>query len=99
MTTVVEGGPLGEHKGINAPGVPLPASAMTAEGRGRTCASASRWASTWWPLSFVQTAEDLRQARRVMVERRARPDVPLVAKLERPQALEHLEEISARAMP
>src|SRR5262249_17746764 len=30
-TTVVEGGELGEHKGINAPGVPLPASAVTAK--------------------------------------------------------------------
>ena len=29
QTTVVEGGELGEHKGINAPGVPLPASAIT----------------------------------------------------------------------
>src|SRR5438094_942011 len=28
-TTVVEGGQIGEHKGINAPGVPLPASAIT----------------------------------------------------------------------
>jgi pyruvate kinase len=28
-TTVVEGGEIGEHKGINAPGVPLPASAIT----------------------------------------------------------------------
>ena len=30
QTTVVEGGEIGEHKGINAPGVPLPASAITA---------------------------------------------------------------------
>jgi pyruvate kinase len=28
-TTVVDGGEIGEHKGINAPGVPLPASAIT----------------------------------------------------------------------
>ncbi|MBW8866839.1 MAG: hypothetical protein JF610_05805 [Acidobacteria bacterium] len=31
QTTVVEGGQIGEHKGINAPGVPLPASAITAK--------------------------------------------------------------------
>ena len=35
VTTVVDGGSLGEHKGINAPGVVLPASAVTLEGRGR----------------------------------------------------------------
>ena len=43
-------------------------------------------------LSFVQTAADLRQARELMAAAGA-PDVPLVAKLERPQALEHLDEI------
>ena len=43
-------------------------------------------------LSFVQSAADLRQARQLMAEAGA-ADVPLVAKLERPQALEHLDEI------
>src|SRR5581483_9706613 len=43
-------------------------------------------------LSFVQTASDLRQARQLMIDGGG-ADVPLVAKLERPQALEHLDEI------
>ena len=43
-------------------------------------------------LSFVQTAADLRQARQLMAEDGG-ADVPLIAKLERPQALEHLDEI------
>ena len=43
-------------------------------------------------LSFVQTAADVQQARRIMDEAQA-GGVPLIAKLERPQALEHLEEI------
>src|SRR5262249_51173121 len=45
-------------------------------------------------LSFVQSAADLEQARQLMVEFGG-ADVPLVAKLERPQALEHLNEILA----
>jgi pyruvate kinase len=43
-------------------------------------------------LSFVQSAADLRQARRLIVEGDGQ-GVPLIAKLERPEALEHLEEI------
>jgi pyruvate kinase len=43
-------------------------------------------------VSFVQTADDLRQARGLMAAANA-ADVPLIAKLERPQALERLEEI------
>ena len=91
QTTVVEGGKLGEHKGINAPGVPLPASAVTAKDvddlKFGLAAGVDLVA-----LSFVQSAADLRQARQLMVEN-GRGDVPLVAKLERPQALEHLDEI------
>ena len=91
VTTVVEGGPLGEHKGINAPGVPLPASALTPKDA-EDLRFGLQLGVDMVALSFVQTAEDLRQTRRVMVEG-GRPDVPLVAKLERPQAIEHLEEI------
>ncbi len=45
-------------------------------------------------LSFVQTAADVQQARRIMDDAGA-AGVPLIAKLERPLALEHLEEILA----
>ena len=44
VTVVVNGGPLGQHKGINAPGVALPASALT-EKDAPTCGSGSRSAS------------------------------------------------------
>jgi pyruvate kinase len=90
-TTVVEGGAIGEHKGINAPGVPLPTSAVTPKdvddlkfgiGLGVDLIA----------LSFVQSAADLKHARQLLAEFGA-PDVPLVAKLERPQALEQLDEI------
>src|SRR5262245_1815352 len=91
LTTVIEGGMLGEHKGINAPGVPLPASAITAKdvdvlkfGLGLGVDMVA--------VSFVQTAADLEQARKLMADDGA-TEVPLVAKLERPQALEHLEAI------
>ena len=90
-TTVVEGGELGEHKGINAPGVPLPASAITAKDVDDLRFGLSLGVDMV-ALSFVQSAADLRQARQLMAAADG-GDVPLIAKLERPQALEHLDEI------
>jgi pyruvate kinase len=90
-TTVVDGGLLGERKGINAPGVPLPASAITPKDVEDLAFGLSIGVDIV-ALSFVQTAADLRQARQLMIEHGG-ADVPLVAKLERPQALEHLDEI------
>ncbi len=94
VTTVIEGGRLGQLKGINAPGIPLPASAVT-----RKDADDLRFGLALGvdmvALSFVQTAMDMRQARQIMTD--AGRHVPLVAKLERPQALEHLGEIMAHS--
>ncbi len=92
-TTVVDGGEIGEHKGINAPGVPLPASAITAKDV-EDLRFGLALGVDMVAVSFVQSAADLKQARQLMAEANA-ADVPLVAKLERPQALEHLDEILA----
>jgi len=93
QTTVVEGGTIGEHKGINAPGVPLPASAITPKDAEDLRFGVSLGVDMI-AVSFVQTADDLHQARQLMTAAGA-ADVPLVAKLERPQALEHLDDILA----
>ena len=90
-TTVVEGGGIGEHKGINAPGVPLPTSAITPKDVEDLKLGLSLGVAMV-ALSFVQTADDVQAARRIMVEAHA-ADIPLIAKLERPLAIEHLEEI------
>src|SRR2546423_721219 len=60
-TTVVEGGAIGEHKGINAPGVPLPASAVTAKDADDLRFGLSLGVDMI-AVSFVQTAADLRLA-------------------------------------
>jgi pyruvate kinase len=93
QTTVVDGGLLGEHQGINAPGVPLPTSAITPKDIDDLRFGLSLGVDMV-ALSFVQTAADLRQGRQLLADANA-PDVPLIAKLERPQALEHLDEIIA----
>jgi pyruvate kinase len=93
QTTIVEGGELGEHKGINAPGVELPASAITRKDVDDLRTGVSLGVDMV-AISFVQSAADLHEARRLLTEAHA-GDTPIVAKLERPQALEHLDEILA----
>jgi pyruvate kinase len=90
-TTVVDGGMLGEHKGINAPGVALPSSGLTAKDaedlRFGVAAGVDLVA-----MSFVQTAADLRQLKDALREAGA-PELPVVAKLERPEAVTRLAEV------
>jgi pyruvate kinase len=90
-TVVVHGGPLGEHKGINAPGVPLPPAGLTAKDA-EDLAFGVRAGVDFIALSFVQSVEDLRQAREAAASAGA-PHLPIVAKLERPEALARLDEI------
>jgi pyruvate kinase len=93
QTTVVDGGEIGEHKGINAPGVPLPTSAITKKDVADLQFGLSLGVDMV-AVSFVQTAADLRRARDVLTDAGA-GDMPLMAKLERPQALDSLDEILA----
>jgi pyruvate kinase len=89
-TTVIDGGVLGERKGINAPGVPLATSAITAKDIADLDFGLALGVDMV-AVSFVQSAADLEHARRVMGPSGA--DVPLVAKLERPQAVEQIDGI------
>jgi pyruvate kinase len=95
QTTVVHGSSLGEHKGITAPGVALPSEGLTAKDdadlRFGIAAGVDMVA-----LSFVQHVADVRAARAVL-EALGTPATPLVAKLERPQAIDHLDAILAEA--
>jgi pyruvate kinase len=91
-TQIIEGGMLGEHKGINAPGVPLPTSAITLKDMDDLQFGLSLGVDLV-ALSFVQTAADLRRARQIVEDNQG--DVPLIAKIERPQALQALDDILA----
>ena len=79
------GGVLGEHKGINAPGVPLPESGLTDKDKA-DLAFGVRAGVDFVAMSLVLSAADLRQARAALREAGA-ADLPLVAKLERPEAI------------
>jgi pyruvate kinase len=90
-TTVVDGGVLGEHKGINAPGVELPSGGLTVKDAADLAFGVAAGVDLI-ALSFVQTAADLHAARQALREAGA-ADIPLVAKLERPEAVARLDEI------
>lgn len=90
VTVVVNGGRLAEKKGINAPGVTLPASAITPKDEADLQFGLEIGVDLV-AVSFVQTPDDVHTARRIM--RAANASVPIIAKIERPQALEHLDAI------
>ena len=89
-TTVIDGGELGEHKGINAPSVPLRSDITEKDQRDLKFGLAL--GVDLVALSFVQSAADITRVRAIMVEE-GRGKVPIVAKLERPEAIDHLDEI------
>jgi pyruvate kinase len=90
-TTIVHPGQLGEHKGINAPGATFPSGTLTPKDAADLCFGVQAGVD-WIALSFVQTAEDLDAARAALL-RAGAPGLPLIAKLERPEAIEHLDAV------
>jgi pyruvate kinase len=94
-TTVVDGGMLGQHKGINAPGVTLPTAGLTVKDA-EDLEFGVRLGVDFIALSFVQSAADLRQARDAL-RRLDAPHIPVVAKLERPEAVVRIDEVLAEA--
>ena len=94
VTAVVAGGSLAGNKGINAPGVQLPASALTEKDE-RDLRFGLELGVDFAALSFVQTADDLLKARQVCES--AGRHIPLIAKIERPAALANLDAIMASA--
>jgi pyruvate kinase len=86
------GGELREHQGINLPGVKLKIPSLTPKDR-RDLAFALTLGVNYVAQSFVRTAADVRAAKSAI--RRAGKDVPIIAKLEKPEAIDNLAEILA----
>jgi pyruvate kinase len=86
-TIVKVGGPLSDRKGVNAPGVVLPLSALTEKDRA-DLAFALTLAIDWVALSFVQRPEDVIEARKLVGDRAG-----VLSKLEKPSAIDRLKEI------
>ncbi len=87
---VVTGGHLKDNKGINLPGVKVSAPAMTDKDR-RDISFGIKNGVDYLALSFVRSAEDLRSVK--AFTRKQGSAVPVLAKIEKPEAVENLEAI------
>ena len=87
VTMVEVGGALSDNKGLNVPDVVVPVPALTEKDRS-DLAFACQAGVDWIALSFVQRPEDLMEARRLIEGKAA-----LLAKIEKPAAIDRLEEI------
>lgn len=87
---VLEGGTLSNNKGINLPGVAVSVPALSDKDEDDL-----RWAlrtkADMIALSFVRSAEDIRRVHEIMDEEGLR--LPVIAKIEKPQAVDNLDEI------
>ncbi|HEX6014048.1 MAG TPA: pyruvate kinase, partial [Geminicoccaceae bacterium] len=88
---VVVGGKLAERKGVSVAGALLPVPALTAKDR-RDLDFALELGADWVALSFVQRPEDLDEVKALVAGRAG-----VMAKLEKPAAIERLDEIVARS--
>ena len=89
-TVVVTGGVLKNNKGINLPGVEVSAPALSEKDR-TDIGFALRLGVDYVALSFVRRAEDVIEAKRLLTADNV--SIPVIAKIEKPQALERLGEI------
>ncbi len=90
VTKVEVPGTVSDHKGLNLPGVAVSVPALSEKDKDDL-----RWALTqdvdYIALSFVRRADDLNDVHRIMDEVGHR--LPVIAKIEKPQAVNHLQEI------
>src|SRR6202166_162309 len=90
LCKVVNGGLLGEHKGINLPGVKLKIPAVTPKDHA-DLVFALKQGANFVAVSFVRSAKDVLQAKKAISGEKQ--DVPVIAKLEKPEAIDNLDEI------
>ncbi len=87
VTEVIQGGPLSNRKGVSCPDTLLPVGALTEKDRSDLEAAMAAEVD-WVALSFVQRPDDLAEVRKV-----ARGRAGLLSKIEKPQAIDRLDEI------
>ncbi|MFD8596226.1 pyruvate kinase [Kitasatospora sp. NPDC059646] len=87
---VIEGGLVSDHKGLNLPGVAVSVPALSDKD-----VEDLRWAlrtgADLVALSFVRSGRDVEEVHRVMAEEGRR--IPVIAKIEKPQAVDNLDSI------
>jgi pyruvate kinase len=89
-TKVVVGGQVSDHKGINLPGVAVNVPALSKKDE-EDLRFALRISVDFIALSFVRSASDVDRVREIMDEEGVR--LPVIAKIEKPQAIDNLDEV------
>jgi pyruvate kinase len=87
---VERGGVVKSRKGVNLPGVAVSAASLTAKDRADV-ATAVEFGADYVALSFVRKPDDVAEAKQAIAEHGG--DIPVVAKLERPEAIDVLDDI------
>jgi len=90
---VIAGGVLSDHKGVSFPGIPMPVSCLTEKDR-QDLEFGIQHGVDFVAVSFVKSAADIQEVREFLQVHGA--DLPVVAKLERAEAVANLPEILPR---
>jgi pyruvate kinase len=88
---VINGGPLSDHKGLNLPGNRLSVKALTDKDKDDLAFGLSMDVD-YIALSFVQHAKDIREIKKLIAAQQK--DTPVIAKIEKPQAVKDIDKIS-----
>lgn len=89
VTKVIVGGPLKSKKGVNLPNTNISLPALTDKDK-KDAVFALEQEVDWIALSFVRTPEDLRILRD-LIKQKSRYRVPVIAKIEKPEAVENID--------
>ena len=89
ITKVIVGGALKSKKGVNLPNTDISLPALTEKDK-KDVAFALEQEVDWIALSFVRTPEDLRVLRD-LIKQKSRYRVPVIAKIEKPEAVENID--------
>jgi len=91
VASVVQGGPLKSNKGVNLPNTEVSLPALT-EKDVKDAMFAIEQQVDWFALSFVRNKEDL-LALKKLIKKYSSFDIPIISKIEKPQALDNIDEI------
>ena len=90
---VIQGGPLRSKKGVNLPNTNISLPALTAKDK-EDAIFAIQQKVDWLALSFVRHAEDLKELQ-ALIEAHSEYKIPIIAKIEKPEAVENIDRIIA----
>jgi len=92
-TKVIQGGILQSRKGVNLPNTKISLPALTSKDK-EDAIFAIEQEVDWIALSFVRTAEDLKELQEI-IETHSAYKIPIIAKIEKPEAVENIDKIIA----